>query len=140
MSKGMLDQTFAYGLRYQNPNTIEIRSVQQRPGNIVDWVDLSIPRQSAGSFTIDTHNCPRWNDECPSVFVVLELLNVNGAQAKYSCRIQTGIILLSSVSNTRAKGEFSGTGDCLTNIGETGEEFRVTNGRFDVNLISGKRG
>ena len=140
MSKGMLDQTFAYGLRCQKPNTIEIRSVQQRPGNIVDWVELSMPRQSAGSFPIDANACPWWNDECPSAFVVLELLNVNGAQAKYSCQLETGTILLSSVSKTRAKGEFSGTGDCLTNTGETVEGFRVTNGRFDVILISGTHG
>ena len=106
----------------------------------MDWVDLSIPRQSAGSLTIDTHNCPRWNDECPSVFVVLELLNVNGAQAKYSCHLRTGKILLGSISNTRAKGEFSGIGECLTNTGEIIEGFRVTNGRFDVNVISGTRG
>ncbi len=145
ISKPPLQQTYALGHRYRNPNAIEVSGILQRPGGMVDGVDIRIPRHAPGSSTIDSNACRWWDDGCPNVFLFLELRNVNGAQAKYSCRLETGTIRLTSVSETRAEGEFSGTGQCSERSGVPGEiidheGLNITNGRFEVNLVNATRG
>jgi hypothetical protein len=140
-----MSQTCAYGLRYQNPGTLEVRSVAKRPNSSVDWIDVNIPSHGAGSFAIDMSECPWWRYECPAISIVFELPPTHGASAKYSCQLDTGTIRLVAVTDTRASGEFSGAGSCerrnsTGEIVETLDGFQITGGRFEVKLVRGSRG
>jgi len=137
----LVNQTCARGLRYQNPGAVELSGTRLRPGEIADQVYLMIPGQSTGTFAIDASTCPWWDDRCATVFVVLELLNVHGSQARYSCSLHSGTIRVTAASESRAIGEFSGTGVCADREMEADDPpFTITSGRFDVKLVRGTRG
>lgn len=135
-----LSQTYAHGLRYPDPASIEVSSILQRPDNLADALWVNFPRQSAGSVAIDTNTCPAWDDACPSVSVALGLPTGGIGQAKYSCRLETGSIRVASITEDRVTGEFSGRGTCTSDSGQDIDGFTVTDGRFDVILLAGTRG
>jgi len=139
-NRPLIDQTFAAGRRFGSPDAIEVHGFAPRAGNVVDWIDIKIPTPGIRSYAIDATTCHWSDDTCPTVFVVLEMATGSGAQAKYSCQLQTGSIRVRSLTSTRVQGEFSGAGSCLENTGAFAEEFTVSNGRFDVKLASATRG
>lgn len=141
--KGMLDHTYAYGLRYQNPTALEVRSVVlDAASDRVDWVDIQIPADRPGTYAIDQDRCPRWEAGCAGLFLVLRLPNQEGKQAKYSCTLLTGTIRVATASGRRVQGTFSGAGECIDRDAPEGTDHppvTVTGGEFDVELSSGVR-
>jgi hypothetical protein len=126
------DQAFALGQRIARAGAFRALSNQRRTSELSDWIVVSAPRLSTGSLTLAP---PCRAEYCPEVFVALEMKNSQGAQARYSCTLDSGTIRITAISEQRAQGEFSGSGVCLgAPDTEDLEQFSVSNGRFDVKL------
>jgi hypothetical protein len=124
-------QTYAVGHRYPGAQTIEAISNASH-GEVFDFATLTIPRLTPGTVVIDRF-CG--TDHCPELTVALEIPQVHGAQARYSCTLETGSITITSVNGGRAKGRFSGEGFCGGRPGAAGlDRFTVQDGEFDVRL------
>jgi hypothetical protein len=108
---------------------------------MVDGVNVRVPSHATGTFTIDGDQCGWWDDTCAGITVFFGLRNANGEQARYSCTMKTGTIRLTTLSATRAVGEFSGSGECLDRDAPQGSPaVTITGGRFDVKLYEARRG
>lgn len=124
-------QTYAEGRRIRSAGALQVDTNRQR-SNDYDFARVTLPRLSTGSWATDR---PCGTDYCPEIFIALELRRVHGSQARYSCTLESGIVRITSISGTRARGGFSGTGICLGAPGVADlEHFSVSNGRFDVKL------
>jgi hypothetical protein len=62
--------------------------------------------------------------------------NGNGDTRDFGCALTSGTIVLTDVSSSRAKGTFSGTGDCIPGGGGASSAFSVSDGTFDVALVA----
>ena len=82
------------------------------------------------------NTCSHLYGDCPMVLVGMQAPNTGGEQYKYFCLLEAGTIRVTSLSATRMKGEFSGTGVCHDRDNQIEEAFyTITNGRFDVELF-----
>ena len=128
-------QTLAIGQRDPSVGGMAVLARLQRSGGAFDIVTLYIPGSSAGSVQIDW-NCDRGqgNLACPAVNLILGFRDASGAQSSYYCYLDAGAIHLASISQTRARGTFSGTGFCKDGAGVRidGETFTISDGQFDV--------
>ena len=133
LGRPQLEQTFAIGHRYADDGAMGIISNVARSATLPDYMSLTIPRLTVGSAAIDP-DCA--TDFCAGIFLGLELPAAEGSQAEYSCSLQAGTLRITAISETRMRGDFSGTGVCLGAPGtEDLEEFRITGGTFDVKVI-----
>lgn len=128
-----LQQTYALGQRYTDDAHIQVVSNRKHDGDVVDFAWITIPRLTAGAVTIDGI-CP--GETCAAVSLALEVGTTGVSQAKYSCSLDSGTIRITSVTETRVKGDFSGTGFCIGAPGTPDlDQFSVAEGTFDVRLI-----
>lgn len=124
------ETTWAAGVR--EGGRLEIQAILQRADGLHDWVSITLPRTTPGSVEVDP-TCAG-EDSCPRAFIAFGMRNVDGTQAEVSCPLQSGTLRLTEIGGGRAKGTFSGAGDCITNEGDFMESFTVTGGSFDVPL------
>jgi hypothetical protein len=96
---------------------------------------LRIVRTTAGSETIDDDCDIDGSAACTTMILFLNF-NGNGDTGDFFCRLTSGTILLTSTSGGRAEGTFSGAGECAAGTGGAITAFTVTNGTFDVALVS----
>lgn len=130
----LIDQTYAMGHRYAGAGAIQVMSNRKRDGGTADFAWVTLPRLSAGAVSVD-RSCG--TDTCPGVLLALEVGSAHGSQARYSCSLEAGTLRITSISSSRAKGEFSGTGICVGAPGTDDlPDFRITNGQFDVKLTA----
>lgn len=129
-----LRQTFALGHRYRPAGAVDVMSnVYRASAGASDAVHVTITRLTPGSVPVD-RLCDA--DFCPGVSLALELPNVNGAQARYSCSLQAGRVEITSIREDRMQGRFSGTGSCTGAAGTQDlEEFSISGGEFNVKLM-----
>ena len=127
-------QTYALGQRYTDDGHILVLSNVKHSGeDVADFTWITIPRLTEGTVTIDGI-CP--GENCASVSLALETGTVGVSQAKYSCSLDAGTIRITSVTATRVKGDFSGTGFCVGAPGTADlDQFSIAEGTFDVVLI-----
>lgn len=136
LAGAQLTQTFALGQRVSSESTFRVLSNVAHPAQqTADFAGVVIPRLDAGSAAIDGI-CP--GEVCPGVSLALEVSTAGVFdQAKYSCYLDSGSIRLTSISEGRAKGTFSGTGGCLGQEGTADlDQFVITGGTFDVKVIN----
>lgn len=128
-------QQWAAGFRdTENNNNIGVVASVPRANNRFDMAMLVFDRSTSGSSTIDV-NCP--TDNCAALIVMYNISESSTATGEVMCGLETGTMTLTTVSATRATGSFSGTGSCISLDDFTTEStFTVTNGTFDVPLIS----
>jgi hypothetical protein len=129
-----ITQTYALGRRDSGEEMLEVLSnVARNPQKQADFAWVTVPRLTAGSVAIDGI-CP--GEVCPAVSLALEVsTDVAVSQAKYSCVLESGTIRITEISNSRAKGTFSGTGSCLGRPGTADlDQFSITGGTFDVKV------
>lgn len=107
-------------------------AVVRRGENRADWLTISLPRLTPGSLPISTGCIPA--TECAQVAVTFGLTNFQGPVADHTCVLASGTIQLAELADTRARGEFSGSGWCLGPDGARVEGFQITGGVFDVPL------
>lgn len=128
-----IQQTYALGHRYAADGYIDVISNEKHAGDVADFAWITIPRLTAGTVDIDGI-CP--GENCASVSLALEVGTTGVSQARYSCSLDDGIIRVTSVTETRVKGDFSGTGFCVGAPGTPDlDQFSIAEGTFDVRLI-----
>lgn len=127
-------QTYALGQRFADDGHILVLSnVKHGGADVADFTWITIPRLTEGSVAIDGI-CP--GENCAAVSLALEVGTVGVSQAKYSCSLDAGTIRVRAVTETRVKGDFSGTGFCIGAPGTADlDQFSIAEGTFDVVLI-----
>ena len=113
----------------------------------VTYVAAATPRNSTShdffGFYVErtTPGSSSASDNCTSncAFVGFEFGMQNGAGNTWLqiCSLTTGTVAITEITATRVKGTFSGTGECVPFGSSTPQAFTVTNGTFDVALVSG---
>ena len=94
-----------------------------------DLFGIGVTRKSVGTSPLDA-NCDDEATNCTGIFMFLGL-NPNGDTFTYFCVLTSGSVTITSITDSRIAGTFSGNGFCEdANFLET--PFTVTNGQFDV--------
>lgn len=106
-----------------------------RSGGLVDMAVLRLERTTPGSATIDPACNIDGSASCTGMELFLNF-NSNGDTGDFFCGLTSGTIVLTEASSSRAKGTFSGNGDCVTGTGGAASAFSVSNGTFDVALVA----
>ena len=130
-----ITQTWALGQRVSGQTLLRVGSnVARTSENTADFAWVTIPRLTVGNVPI-LGTCP--GEDCAGVSLALVVsTNVAVSQARYSCALDEGTIRVTSISDGRAKGTFSGTGSCLAAPGfQDLDQFTITDGTFDVKMI-----
>jgi len=121
---------WAVGGRDDTNGFIVAEALVPRSGGTYDIVTVIIYRTATGSSGIDV-NC---NVDCADVLFEVSV-NASGT-AQQTCALEAGTVALTSVSDSRAQGTFSGTGTCFTPAGgQSG--ISITGGTFNVALVAG---
>jgi len=106
-----------------------------RSGGRVDLALLRIGRTTSGSETIDPTCDIDGSAACNGMILFLNF-NGNGDTGDFFCGLTSGTIVVTTASNSRARGTFSGAGQCLAGTGGGVSAFTVTDGQFDVALVA----
>lgn len=105
----------------------------QVSGSIENAAIMGLPGVHVGPFVIN-ENC---DSTCASLAVVIEKV-VNGQTRSYLCAMTEGTINVTSLSESRIRGTFAGTGACAS-LEEPNEPLiTITNGSFDTPLVLGE--
>lgn len=122
---------WAAGERDEPNGELLVGSAVPRNSSSHDFVGMSTGRLTTGSSTISiscTSNC---------AYVTFIFGNNNaGSGYLFACDLETGTVTVTEISSARAKGTFSGTGTCFASGASSGSTMTVTNGSFDVALIT----
>lgn len=124
-------KSWALGVRDDAQQAVGIVASMPQPGNLHDFVALTIPRVTSGSATVDV-NCTA--SVCASALFGFRTDESNESQ--FLCGLESGTLTITAISASRATGTFSGSGTCLDNA-QNETSFSVTAGTFDVSLVSG---
>jgi hypothetical protein len=106
-----------------------------RSGGLIDLTIIRLSRTSAGSATVSLTCNIDGSASCTGMEFYRNF-NGDGDTGDFFCRLTTGTIIVTEMSSTRAKGTFSGNGNCVTGTGGTSSAFSVTNGMFDVAMVA----
>ena len=106
-----------------------------RSGGLVDLAILRLERTTPGSESIDPACNIDGSTSCTGMDFYLNF-NGNGDTGDFFCGLTSGTIVLTEVTSSRAKGTFSGSGNCVDGTGGASEGFSVSNGAFDVALVA----
>jgi hypothetical protein len=123
---------WAMGSRDDQNDVIGVIAVSPGETGRYDMIVLAVPRVAPGSATIDA-NCS--GAACAVVSIEFGL-SEDDSDFSHLCFLDAGTVSISSISDTRVSGSFSGTGTCTDDTGAT-TSFGVTSGSFNVPLISG---
>jgi hypothetical protein len=117
--------TWAAAVRDDANQSIAIAANLVRSSTTSDNVAIEFPQVSTGSVAIANGSQ-----------VAIVFGRTQSGAAAWSCDLTSGTVVVTSLSSTRARGSFSGTGSCLAATGGP-VAFTVTNGSFDVPAVSG---
>jgi hypothetical protein len=106
-----------------------------RSGGLIDLAVLRLERTTPGSGDIDVACNIDGSAPCTGMTLFLNF-NGNGDTGDFFCALTSGTIVLTELSSSRAKGTFSGNGDCIDGTGGAPSPFSVSNGAFDVALVA----
>lgn len=106
-----------------------------RTAGRVDMAILRIKRTTTGSSSIDASCDVDGSTTCTTMALFLNF-NPNGDLGDYFCGLTSGTIVITEMSSSRAKGTFSGSGTCFPGTGGTSSAFTVSNGTFDVAMVT----
>lgn len=120
---------YAVGGRASN-GTVIVASLP-RTATTSDLVDMMIPRLTSGSSLVDVACLTA---DCARLVLLLGSPNADDGDAAQVCRLTMGTLTITTISDSRATGTFSGTGQCTSSTLAT-TEFAVTGGTFDVALV-----
>ena len=125
--------TWGTGWKDNTDGSLNVASNIATTSTLSNFLAIVVNRQTVGTATIDP-NCVSTNTTSCTDFVFFVALASSGS-ANFICALDAGSVVIATVTSERATGTFSGTGTCVDNAG--GEQaFAVTNGSFDVPLLS----
>lgn len=106
-----------------------------RSAGLVDLAILRFERTTVGSESIDPACNIDGSESCTGM-EFLRNFNGNGDTGDFFCALTSGTIVLTEVSSSRARGTFSGSGNCFAGTGGSSSAFTVSNGTFNVALVA----
>ncbi|HYC50900.1 MAG TPA: hypothetical protein VEB19_07330 [Gemmatimonadaceae bacterium] len=112
--------------------------ISTRPSSALNHHDqtlISIPSLTTGTHTVDITACDQINEDCPMIELFYGHQNTGVLFQNY-CYVHSGSIAITSITDSRVMGTFSGTGRCYGSGGFDMGDFVVTNGTFDVGYLS----
>jgi hypothetical protein len=115
--------TWAFAERDDANQTITVMANVARPSDVVDNTIVVFPQLTAGTATIPNQ-----------ASVAINFGQTPSGIRTWSCTLSSGTVVVTSVSDTRARGTFAGTGHCLGLA--VLAEFTVTSGSFDVPWVA----
>jgi hypothetical protein len=124
---------WAAGEKDESGPTTTIHALQTHSGGAtIDEFLMTIPRTTTGSSTVDI-DC---SSNCADMLVFFGFNTTTGT-TQFICGLESGTLSISSISESRVSGTFSGSGSCLDDNFADAGTFAVTNGTFNVALVSG---
>ena len=110
-------------------NYSTIIGVIPKSSTILDLFVIGLTRKTVGTSPIDAV-CDDESTTCTGVFLFLGF-DQNGDEYDYFCGLTSGTVSITSITDARVAGTFSGTGYCEdAEFAET--PFAITNGQFSV--------
>ena len=125
----------SWAVGYVQAGETFIGASSPRGGGRVDLTILRFQRTTAGSENIDAACNIDGDAACTGVELSLNF-NGNGDTGDFFCGLTSGTIVVTEMSSSRAKGTFSGSGNCIAGTGGAVTGFSVSNGTFDVALVA----
>lgn len=134
-------QPWAAGFLSAPDNAIGVIAVSPRAGTTgrYDQVFLAADRITEGTASVDA-DCGADVDETCAGMVLFYNSSDAGGNGEILCVLETGSITIASISSTRTTGTFSGSGTCVNQDNLDEGTFTVTNGSFNVPLVTGGTG
>ena len=124
--------TWSTGWKDNADGSTNIASNVAVTSTLSNFFGIIINRQTAGTATIDP-NCTSTNTTaCTDVVLFIGFTAASGNFTSV-CALESGSVVIATISATKVTGTFSGTGTCVTSTG-TPSTFTITNGSFDVPL------
>lgn len=119
---------WATGFRDAGTSTLLLLGNMPRTGGTTDIVAIGFP-SATGSYVFDS-NC---NDgpACAQLLLVLGSNDETG-ESTFLCFLESGSLVVTSITTERVAGTFSGTGTCEDNTGAAAGAHTVTAGSFHV--------
>ena len=127
--------TTSWAVGYTQTGETFVGASSPRSGGLADVVIIRLERTTPGSETID----PSCNIDGSTACTGMELslnFNGNGDTGDFFCGLTSGTIVITEISGSRAKGTFSGSGSCVAGAGGAISAFSVSNGSFDVAMVT----
>lgn len=115
---------WAAGARDDQTQSIAISAHIPRANDTFDDVVIDFPQLTTGTIAIANNGA----------HVAVVFGDSQSGTPTWSCNLTSGSVVVTSVSSSRARGSFSGTGTCFGGSGAPAA-FTVTNGSFDVPLV-----
>lgn len=125
------DRPWAVGIRDDVAGTFGVAGVSPTTQGRYHLVAFSISRLTPGTETVDVDCSGDTASQCSGLVIFFEF-NENTGESTYLCGLETGTLVLSSISDNRASGTFSGSGFCFDPVGDQVPGFTVANGTFNV--------
>ena len=126
--------SWSAGHRDDAETQLGVLGVRARGGGRYDMMVLGISRLTVGSVSVDANCDPDLGEAC-SGFVFITNVSEADERFDFTCVATTGTLSITEISNSRAEGTFTGSGQCF-NEGFNVSNFTVVNGEFDVALLS----
>jgi hypothetical protein len=114
--------TWAAAERDDANQAIDIVAHVAHPSNTSDDIVVHFPQLTPGTVTVAN-----------GANVVMTFGRTTAGTAAWTCGLASGSVVVTSVSNTRVRGSFSGSGACVPASGNPAT-FSAANGSFDVPL------
>jgi hypothetical protein len=133
-AEGAVQPTFAAGTPWAAARWYEgdliVAAQRSNDDGSVDWVGLAAPLSAPGVVRFDGE-CYE-SVGCPRATLAFGLGNGPRGAAELSCSLHRGTLHLTSLTQTRVRGTFEGTGVCFTPQGVRFHDLTITGGWFDV--------
>jgi hypothetical protein len=96
-----------------------------------DFAAVGIGRKTVGTSPIDPNCDVEATVDCTGVAIFFGFQPDGDGSFQYACFLSTGSATITSISETRIAGSFSGTGSCVNSL-DVESSFTITGGAFDV--------
>ena len=125
----------SWTLGYVDAGETHVIASSPRSGVLVDLVIIRFERTTAGSVTIDATCNIDGGTPCTGMDFYRNF-NGDGDTGDFFCALTSGTIVVTEASSSRVKGTVSGSGSCIAGTGGATSAFSVSNGAFDVALVT----
>jgi hypothetical protein len=125
---------WAAGFRDDATQSVVLQAVATRAGGRHDHVIIAIDRVTTGTSNVDVNCDPDFDESCTGLVVFIGETNTT-FEYQFLCFLETGSMNISSISNSRVQGTFSGSGFCIDED-FVESSFSVTGGTFNVALVA----
>jgi hypothetical protein len=126
--------SFSAGFRDEGATQVGVMGVRARGAGRYDMMLLGISRLTVGSVSVEADCDPSAGDDC-SGFAFFVNISEADEEFDFLCVATTGSLSITSISNTRAEGTFTGSGSCVNEAFQL-SSFTVVSGEFDVALLA----